>query len=82
MLDLHARVIGVATLVAKQGQNLNFARSSQDLRNFLQTIHEDAKPKQLSDLELLKKDQLLADPDFITAPEANNRGEGAAAFEY
>jgi S1-C subfamily serine protease/class 3 adenylate cyclase len=49
VLDRHGRVVGVATLTAKEGQNLNFARSSHDLWNFLQTIDQDAKPERLSE---------------------------------
>jgi tetratricopeptide (TPR) repeat protein len=70
-------VVGVATLTAEEGQNLNFARSSHDLWNFLQTIDQDTKPKALSE----KKDQILSDPDFIAAREANDRGDGAAALK-
>lgn len=77
VLDRHGRVVGVATLTAEEGQNLNFARSSYDLWNFLQTIDQDTKPKALSE----KKDQILSDPDFITAREANDRGDGAAALK-
>jgi len=77
VLDRHGRVIGVATLTAEEGQNLNFASSSHDLWNFLQTIDQDTKPKALSE----KKDQILTDPDFIAAREANDRGDGAAALK-
>jgi len=77
VLDRHGRVVGVATLTAEEGQNLNFARSSQDLRNFLLTIDQDTKPKALSE----KKDQILSDPDFIAAKDANGRGDGAAALK-
>src|SRR5206468_3005270 len=44
VLDRHGRVIGIATLTAKEGQNLNFARSSRDLSKFLAEIQADAKP--------------------------------------
>ncbi len=77
VLDRHGRVVGVATLTAEEGQNLNFARSSQDLRNFLLSIDQDTKPKALSE----KKDQILSDPDFIAAKDANGRGDGAAALK-
>src|SRR5260370_30756753 len=49
VLDQHGRVLGVATVIAKEGQNLNFARSSHDLWNFLRTIDQDAKPERLSE---------------------------------
>jgi S1-C subfamily serine protease/class 3 adenylate cyclase len=49
VLDRHGRVVGVATVIAKEGQNVNFARPSHDLWNFLQTIDQDAKPKRLSE---------------------------------
>lgn len=81
VLDRHGRVVGVATKVAKEGQNLNFARSSHDLWDFLQTIHQDAKPEPLSERALWKKDKILSDPDFIAAGEANGRGDGAAALK-
>ena len=77
VLDRHGRVVGVATFIAKEGQNLNFARSSHDLWNYLQTIHQDAKPERLSE----KKDQILSDQDFIAAKDANGRGDGAAALK-
>jgi S1-C subfamily serine protease len=77
VLDRHGRVVGVATLTAEQGQNLNFARSSHDLWNFLLTIDQDAKPKALSE----EKDQILSDPAFIAARDANSRGDGAAALK-
>ena len=70
-----------ATKVAKEGQNLNFARSSHDLWDFLQTIHPDAKPQRLSDRTSWRKDQILSDPDFIAARDANDRGDGAAVIK-
>jgi S1-C subfamily serine protease/class 3 adenylate cyclase/Tfp pilus assembly protein PilF len=77
VLDRYGRVVGVATMTAVGGQNLNFARSSQDLRNFLLTINQNTKPKALSE----KKDEVLSDPDFIAAKDANGRGDGAAALK-
>jgi class 3 adenylate cyclase len=77
VLDRHGRVVGVTTLIAKEGQNLNFARSSHDLWNFLQTIDPDTKPKAFSE----NKDEILSDPDFIAARKANERGDGAAALK-
>jgi S1-C subfamily serine protease len=77
VLDRYGRVVGVATMTAVGGQNLNFARSSQDLRNFLLTIDENTKPTTLS----AKKDEILSDPDFIAAKDANGRGDGATALK-
>jgi S1-C subfamily serine protease/class 3 adenylate cyclase len=77
VLDRYGRVVGVATMTAVGGQNLNFARSSQDLRNFLLTIGEDTKPKALS----ARKDEILSDPDFVAAKDANGRGDGATALK-
>ncbi len=81
VLDRHGRVIGVATLVITKGQNLNFARSSRDLWNFLQTVHQHAKPQLFSERVLLEKGRILSDPDFVAATTANNRGDGAAALK-
>ncbi len=81
VLDRRGMVIGVATLIADQGQNLNLARSSRDLWNFLETIDPGAKPRPLADRAALEKDRILSDPDFIAARSANERGDGAAALK-
>ncbi len=79
MLDRHGRVIGVATLTAKEGQNLNFARSSRDLAKFLAEIQADAKPIAFS--LPTPPPTLVDEPDYRTAIALNDRNEGAAALE-
>jgi S1-C subfamily serine protease len=69
VLDVHGRVIGVATWTITKGQNLNFARSAHDLVTLLKSIRVDAKPTNFVD-------QLAADPDFV----ASNTAAGQKDF--
>lgn len=79
VLDRHGRVVGVATLTAKEGQNLNFARSSRDLAKFLSEIQADAKPIAFS--QPTSQPTLVSEPDYIAAVDANDKRDGATALE-
>ena len=79
VLDPHGRVIGIATLVVTQGQNLNFARSCRDLIKILADIAGDATPVAFASPP--PEPTILDDPQFKSAIEANDRGDGAQALE-
>jgi tetratricopeptide (TPR) repeat protein len=82
VLDNRGEVLGVATLNSSGPyQNLNFARSAQDLGTLLASITPDTKPQAFANLSSIKRNDLLSEIDYIAARKACDRKDFARALE-
>ena len=82
VVNQRGEVIGVATMLMRGGQSLNFARPAKQLATLLASIVKAAKPAAFATNEAAdQRDPIFDDPDFRASWEHITKGEEAQALK-